>query len=178
MSDPHRSGLIDRHNPTISFGTQDAERKTKVVQKTPRRRKEQWETRRGTDKISELKKNRAERRCLLHKSKLEILTPTMAICNITDLKARLRPGYRLLGLDLGSKTIGMALSDPGFMIASPIGTIRRANFPPIWELAKIAKEAFRRRHGSRLPVNMDGSEGASAQSARQFAKCFAKRGFV
>ena len=40
----------------------------------------------------------------------------------------MRPGTRLLGLDLGSKTIGLALSDPAFMVASPIDTIRRTKF--------------------------------------------------
>ena len=49
----------------------------------------------------------------------------MAIRNPANLKALLPRGRRLLGLDLGTKTIGLALSDPGLMVASPIGTIKR-----------------------------------------------------
>ena len=52
----------------------------------------------------------------------------MAICPLEVLRANLRQGTRLLGLDLGSKTIGLALSDPAFMVASPIDTIRRTKF--------------------------------------------------
>ena len=46
----------------------------------------------------------------------------MAVCNLRDLKPLLAPGGRLIGLDLGEKTIGMAVSDPGLSLASPIGT--------------------------------------------------------
>ncbi|MGH6969924.1 MAG: RuvX/YqgF family protein, partial [Stellaceae bacterium] len=52
----------------------------------------------------------------------------MPICNPTDLKALLKPGARLLGLDVGTKTIGLALSDTRQIIASPLGTIRRTRF--------------------------------------------------
>ena len=52
----------------------------------------------------------------------------MPISNPTDLKARLKPGARLLGLDVGTKTVGMALSDTRLVIATPLGTIRRTRF--------------------------------------------------
>ncbi len=52
----------------------------------------------------------------------------MAIRNPMELQALVPRGRRLLGLDLGSKTIGLAVSDPGFTVASPIGTIRRTKF--------------------------------------------------
>ena len=50
----------------------------------------------------------------------------MTLSNLADFKGRLAPGRRLLGLDVGTKTIGLALSDEGRVIASPYATIRRA----------------------------------------------------
>ena len=98
------------------------------------------------------------------------LTPDMAIRNPGDLPALLRPGQRLLGLDLGTKTIGLALSDPGLRVASPIGTIRRTKFTAdIGELATVIGE---RQVGGLvlgLPLNMDGSSGPAVQRVRQFA---------
>ena len=49
----------------------------------------------------------------------------MPLCEPSDLKHVLTPGARLLGLDVGTKTIGMALSDTNLMIATPLDTIRR-----------------------------------------------------
>jgi putative holliday junction resolvase len=93
----------------------------------------------------------------------------MAIRKLTDLLTSVPRGKRLLGLDLGTKTIGMAISDPGFSVASPIGTIKRTKFTAdARELAKVLKD---REVGAviiGLPVNMDGSEGPSAERARQF----------
>ncbi|MDH3701650.1 MAG: Holliday junction resolvase RuvX [Alphaproteobacteria bacterium] len=94
----------------------------------------------------------------------------MAICTLDELAVALPRGARLLGLDLGSKTIGLALSDPGLMVASPIDTIRRSKFTKDAEtlLHVIADH----RVGGLvigLPVNMDGSEGPRCQSTRQFA---------
>jgi putative Holliday junction resolvase len=78
---------------------------------------------------------------------------------------------RLMGLDLGSKTIGLALSDVERKIASPLETIARTKF------TKDARElmALLARHAVAgivigLPRNMDGSEGPAAQSARSFAR--------
>jgi len=81
------------------------------------------------------------------------------------------PGRRLLGFDLGRKTIGLALSDAGLMIASPLETIRRRKFGADAEHLK----ALCAEHGVGglvigLPRNMDGSEGPRAQSTRQFAR--------
>lgn len=81
------------------------------------------------------------------------------------------PGSRLLGVDLGTRTIGLALSDGGRRIASPLETIRRVKFTPDAEkLVGIA-----RRHGVGglvfgLPLNMDGSEGPRAQATRAFVR--------
>jgi len=86
------------------------------------------------------------------------------------LKAGLGRHRRLLGLDLGEKTIGLALSDPGLSVASPITTIRRTKFTAdAKELLRIVAE---RQVGGLvigLPLNMDGSEGPRCQSVRQFA---------
>jgi len=94
----------------------------------------------------------------------------MPICPIADLPQNLPAGTRLLGLDLGERTIGLALSDPGRTIASPIDTIRRGKFTKDAEALIRVIEA--RGVGGLvigLPVNMDGSEGPRCQSTRQFA---------
>ena len=94
----------------------------------------------------------------------------MTLCTLDELAVALPRGARLLGLDLGSKTIGLALSDPGLMVASPIDTIRRSKFTKDAEtLLQVIAE---HRVGGLvigLPVNMDGSEGPRCQSTRQFA---------
>jgi len=95
----------------------------------------------------------------------------MAILSISDLKARHRPDGRFLGLDMGSKTIGLALSDVNLSIASPMETIRRTKFTADLErLRGIVTE-----HGVEalvigLPLGMDGTEGPRCQSVRQFAE--------
>jgi len=94
----------------------------------------------------------------------------MAIVDIKELRAAVPAGKRLLGLDLGSKTIGLAICDSGFTVASPLETLRRRKFTQ----DAIALEALiaERDVGGLilgLPRNMDGSEGPRAQSTRQFA---------
>jgi putative Holliday junction resolvase len=95
----------------------------------------------------------------------------MAIRNPQALKALLLPGKRLLGLDLGEKTIGVAVSDPGLKIASPIDTIRRTKFT---EDARALGRLMKGREVGGiiigLPVNMDGTEGPRCQSVRHFAE--------
>ena len=89
----------------------------------------------------------------------------------------MRPGTRLLGLDLGSKTIGLALSDPAFMVASPIDTIRRTKFGK--DAAELDRLIADRGVGGLvlgLPINLDGSEGPRCQSTRQFATNLIQRG--
>ncbi len=94
----------------------------------------------------------------------------MALIEPAELETALPSGGRLLGLDLGSKTIGLAISDSGLAVASPLETIRRTKFT-------ADAEALMELIGQRgigglvlgLPKNMDGSEGPRAQSTRQFA---------
>jgi len=95
----------------------------------------------------------------------------MPICNPSDLKGLIRKGERLLGLDVGTKTIGMALSDTTLLVATPLDTIRRTRFRIDAKrlVAEIAK------HGVGgvvvgLPLSLDGSEGPRAQGVRQFAR--------
>ncbi|HLY06886.1 MAG TPA: Holliday junction resolvase RuvX [Rhizomicrobium sp.] len=98
------------------------------------------------------------------------------LVNLKSLAETLAPDARLVGLDLGEKTIGIALSDTRRTIASPFVTRRRSRFAE--DLAYLV--AVMREHGAGgvvvgLPLNMDGSEGPSAQSARAFARNFAAR---
>ncbi|MEI7609677.1 MAG: Holliday junction resolvase RuvX [Rhodospirillaceae bacterium] len=100
----------------------------------------------------------------------------MAIRNPADLKALLPRGRRLLGLDLGTKTIGLALSDPGLMVASPIGTIKRSKFgADATELAKIAREREAGALILGLPLALDGAESPATQRVREFARLLLTR---
>lgn len=98
------------------------------------------------------------------------------LVDLEGLRKQLTEGARLLGLDLGSKTIGMALSDTRRVVASPLGTAKRTRFAADFE----ALSALAAKHGAGalvvgLPLNMDGTEGPAAQSARAFARNFAAR---
>jgi len=78
---------------------------------------------------------------------------------------------RLFGLDLGTKTIGVALSDERFLIATPLVTLSRVKFGK--DAAALIELADRHNVGGYvlgLPINMDGSEGPRAQSTRAFAR--------
>ena len=76
-----------------------------------------------------------------------------------------------MGLDLGTKTIGVAISDAGRRIASPLLTIRRTKFKADAEtLLKYAAENTVAALVLGLPLNMDGSEGPRVQATRAFAR--------
>jgi putative Holliday junction resolvase len=81
----------------------------------------------------------------------------------------------LIGLDLGSKTIGVAASDPDRRVAAPVETISRQRFN--LDAQRILDLAAERRAAGLvlgLPVNMDGSEGPRAQATRAFARNLAR----
>jgi len=81
----------------------------------------------------------------------------------------------LIGLDLGTKTIGVAASDPDRRIATGVRTIQRKAFKPdAASLLAIARERAAVGFVLGLPVNMDGSEGPRAQSTRAFARNFSR----
>lgn len=97
------------------------------------------------------------------------------ILTVTDAAPLLPPRGGLIGLDLGTKTIGVASSDPDRRLAAPVETIARRQFTP--DAARIL--ALGTARGAvgivlGLPVNMDGSEGPRAQSSRAFARNLAR----
>ena len=94
----------------------------------------------------------------------------MPVLDLAALRDALPRGARLMGLDLGSKTIGIALSDAGFTVASPLETIKRKKFTA--DAAALKRLIDEHGVGGLvlgLPINMDGSEGPRCQSTRQFA---------
>jgi putative Holliday junction resolvase len=93
------------------------------------------------------------------------------ILTMDDLSARLSPGARLLGLDLGTKTIGLALSDISRIVATPLETIKRTKFTKDAErLLEICEEHSVAALVIGLPLNLDGSEGPRSQATRAFAR--------
>ncbi|HET7714367.1 MAG TPA: Holliday junction resolvase RuvX [Bauldia sp.] len=91
--------------------------------------------------------------------------------SLEALKVLLPEQGALLGLDLGTKTIGLALSDLRRTIASPLLVIRRTRFQS--DLVALRTEIAAHRPVALilgLPVNMDGSEGPRAQATRAFAR--------
>ncbi len=95
----------------------------------------------------------------------------MAVVEISALPAARPAGAPLVGLDLGEKTIGVAVSDTALMIASPLALIRRNRFTD--DVTALFEHMAGRGAGALvigLPVNMDGSEGPRCQSVRAFAR--------
>jgi putative pre-16S rRNA nuclease len=94
---------------------------------------------------------------------------------VTELdRLALAPGLRLLGLDLGEKTIGLALSDRALTVATPFKTLKRGKFAA--DAARLDNIISEQGVGGLvvgLPLNMDGSDGPSAQSARAFGRNWA-----
>ena len=100
----------------------------------------------------------------------------MPILDKEGFVAAVRPPTRLVGLDLGTKTIGVAVSDGGWTVASPVATIRRVKLQP--DLDALFGLVDERKVGGLvlgLPINMDGSEGPRAQATRSFARELLKR---
>lgn len=96
----------------------------------------------------------------------------VAVIALEELK--LAPRLRLLGLDLGEKTIGLALSDTSLSIATPMQTLKRGKFgADAARLNVIISEQGVAGMVVGLPLNMDGSDGPSAQSARAFGRNWA-----
>ncbi len=100
----------------------------------------------------------------------------MTILDLATLKSTIPPGRRLLGFDLGEKTIGLALSDIRLTVATPMETLVRGKFSA--DAPKVEAIIAAQNVGGLiigLPLNMNGSDGPSAQSARAFARNFAAR---
>jgi putative Holliday junction resolvase len=97
------------------------------------------------------------------------------ILPLVEAAGHLPPRGGLIGLDLGSKTIGVAASDPDRKLAAGVTTIARTNFTAdAATLLKLAGERNAVGFVLGLPINMDGSEGPRAQSTRAFARNLAK----
>ena len=95
----------------------------------------------------------------------------MPVLDLTELPAVLPPGTPLVGLDLGEKTIGVAVSDATRAIATPLELIRKSKFSQ--EAERLFALMDERRAAGiviGLPVNMDGTEGRRCQSNRAFAR--------
>jgi putative Holliday junction resolvase len=95
----------------------------------------------------------------------------IAVARLEELATRLGRNERLMGIDLGTKTIGLALSDVERRLASPLETIKRLKYTT--DIEKML--ALADKHGVAafvigLPLNMDGSEGPRAQSTRAFVR--------
>jgi putative Holliday junction resolvase len=85
------------------------------------------------------------------------------------------PRGALIGLDLGTKTIGVAVSDPDRRLATAVETVARKQFTA--DAHRVIALALERKATGfvlGLPINMDGSEGPRAQSTRAFARNFSK----
>jgi putative Holliday junction resolvase len=99
----------------------------------------------------------------------------LAVIGINDVTAALAPGRTLAGLDLGEKTIGVAVSDQRLSFAHPRPVIIRRKFS--LDAAALLDQFARDNVGvvaMGLPINMDGSEGPRAQASRAFVRNMAR----
>jgi putative Holliday junction resolvase len=95
----------------------------------------------------------------------------MPLIEPNEMTIKIVPQARLIGLDLGTKTIGLAVSDSAYAVASPLQTIRRTKFTAdAKQLLEIITEKNVGGIVLGLPRNMDGTEGPRAQSTRAFAQ--------
>ncbi|MCL2474133.1 MAG: Holliday junction resolvase RuvX [Alphaproteobacteria bacterium] len=95
----------------------------------------------------------------------------MMIRNISDIPNLIKKGQSLLGIDYGSKIIGIAVSDEGLTIASPLISLTRTKLTA--DIKAIAKIVIERHIGGfviGMPKNMDGKDNATAQAVRAFAR--------
>ncbi len=103
--------------------------------------------------------------------RIGVVTGGMPVLALMEAAALLAPRGALIGLDLGTKTIGVATSDPDRRLATPVETIARRRFSlDARRILDLAAERHAAGIVLGLPVNMDGTEGARAQSTRAFAR--------
>ena len=94
----------------------------------------------------------------------------MPLINMASLRQALPPSHRLIGLDPGARTIGVALSDVGLMLASPWGALPRTKLGAVAsKLAALAKQEQAAGFVVGYPLSMDGTMGPAAQAARDWA---------
>jgi putative Holliday junction resolvase len=100
---------------------------------------------------------------------------TALVLPLVDAAPHLPARGALIGLDLGTKTIGVAVSDPDRRLATGVTTVARKTFTAdAQRLIALATERNAAGFVLGLPINMDGTEGPRAQSTRAFARNFAK----
>jgi len=105
------------------------------------------------------------------------VTTTTITTAVRDYRGLLPAGGRLLGLDVGTKTIGTALCDAGWSFASPATLVRRGKFTADKAaLADLARAQAVRGLVIGLPLNLDGTESPRSQSTRAFARNCADMG--
>jgi putative Holliday junction resolvase len=93
----------------------------------------------------------------------------MSLFNLTELRRQLRKNERLIGIDPGTKTIGLALSDVLLLLATPYGSLRRGKLKDnAAEIAAIARREAAAGLVVGLPLSMDGTVGPAAQAARDW----------
>ena len=99
----------------------------------------------------------------------------MPIINLTELRTTLRKNQRLIGIDPGSKTIGIALSDVMLTLATPYGSLKRAKLATnAAEITEIARKEDAGGLIIGLPLSMDGTIGPAAQAAQDWAKALSE----
>ncbi len=106
---------------------------------------------------------------------MRTINARMSLFNLTELINQLHPGERLVGIDPGSRTIGVALSDVSLTIATPYASFKRG------KLGAFADELLKLGHKESigglvvgLPLEMDGHFGPAAQAARDWARSLAE----
>jgi putative Holliday junction resolvase len=100
----------------------------------------------------------------------------MSIDLLKNIASTAPENTALLGMDVGKKTIGLAVCDPAWMVATPLTTIKRTKFShDVAALLPYIREYEVGGFVIGLPVNMDGSEGVRCQSIRDFAIEFSRR---
>lgn len=99
----------------------------------------------------------------------------MSIVEFPELKALLVRDGRLMALDVGSKTIGIATSDALRMLATPLTTLKRGKLAvDLAALGELTTKHQIKALAVGLPLNMDGTEGPRAQATRAFARNLSK----
>lgn len=99
----------------------------------------------------------------------------MTVFNLTELRAGLPRGVRLIGLDPGTRLVGLALSDVTLTLASPYGALKRGKLAAnAAEVAAIARKEGAGGLVVGLPLGMDGSFGPAAQAAKDWGRALAE----
>jgi len=97
----------------------------------------------------------------------------MPVCNLYSINQAISPGQRLMGLDIGKKTIGLAISDTGLRVASPLRILWRQKFTSDAQI--LIADIKEHNIGALVlgwPLNMDGTAGPRCDSVRDFAHAF------